>query len=75
MLQSKAVDNMTADQNLVVNRHKQQQAAAAQALQRTTAVGIATTGATHLHQPQGEREGGLVLRVSYRVRVNSKYVR
>ncbi|KAK2187844.1 hypothetical protein NP493_153g09016 [Ridgeia piscesae] len=51
MQQSKAIDNLTADQNLIVNRHKQQQAAA-QALQRTTAVGIPTTGATHLHQPQ-----------------------
>ena len=56
MQQSKAIDNLTADQNLIVNRHKQQQAAA-QALQRTTAVGIPTTGATHLHQPQGEYGG------------------
>ena len=73
MHQSKAVDNMTADQSLVVNRHKQQQAAA-QALHRTTAVGIPTTGTTHLHQPQGEYRGGVGIRVLYRVRGNYEYI-
>ena len=55
MLQSKAVDNMTADQDRAISRFKQQQQQAAQLAQRTMTVGSPATVAAHLQQPQGER--------------------
>ncbi|KAI0224621.1 Transcription initiation factor IIA subunit 1 [Lamellibrachia satsuma] len=52
MLQSKAVDNMTADQDRAISRFKQQQQQAAQLAQRTMTVGSPATVAAHLQQPQ-----------------------
>ena len=61
MRQSKAVDNMTADQGRQINRYKQQQQQqqhqSMQAVQCAQTVGIPVTGTAHLQQQQLQQQG------------------
>ena len=63
MRQSKAVDNMTADQGRQINRYKQQQQQqqqhqTMQAIQCAQTVGIPVTGPAHLQQQQQPQQQG-----------------